>query len=109
RPEFLNRIDDVVLFRPLSKKDLRGIVDIQLRRLEKLVADRELKVVLSEEAKMRLVDIGYEPAFGARPLRRAILKQVQDPLAEEVLRGGYPPGSIVKVELSGDDFVFAKA
>jgi ATP-dependent Clp protease ATP-binding subunit ClpB len=109
RPEFLNRIDDVVLFRPLSKKDLRGIVDIQLRRLEKLVADRELKVVLSEEAKMRLVDIGYEPAFGARPLRRAILKQVQDPLAEEVLRGGYPPGSVVKVELSGDDFVFAKA
>ena len=109
RPEFLNRIDDVVLFRPLSKKDLRGIVDIQLRRLEKLLTDRELKMQLSEEAKLKLVEVGYEPAFGARPLRRAILKQVQDPLAEEVLRGGYPPGSVVKVELSGDDFVFAKA
>jgi len=109
RPEFLNRIDDVVLFRPLSKKDLRGIVDIQLRRLEKLMSDREIKMQLSEEAKNRLVDLGYEPAFGARPLRRAILKNLQDPLAEEILRGGYAPGSVVKVELSGEDFVFAKA
>jgi ATP-dependent Clp protease ATP-binding subunit ClpB len=108
RPEFLNRIDDVVLFRPLSKKDLRGIVDIQLRRLEKLMTDRDLKMQLSEEAKLKLVDLGYEPVFGARPLRRAILKHLQDPLAEEILRGGYQPGSVVKVELSGDDFVFAK-
>jgi ATP-dependent Clp protease ATP-binding subunit ClpB len=109
RPEFLNRIDDVVLFRPLSKKDLRGIVDIQLVRLEKLLADRELKMHLSEEAKLKLVDLGYEPAFGARPLRRAILKQLQDPLAEEILRGGYAPGGVVRVDLSGDDFVFSKA
>jgi ATP-dependent Clp protease ATP-binding subunit ClpB len=108
RPEFLNRIDDVVLFRPLSKKDLRGIVDIQLRRLEKLLTDRELKMQLSEEAKLKLVDLGYEPAFGARPLRRAILKQLQDPLAEEILRGGYAPGGVVRVDLSGDDFVFSK-
>jgi ATP-dependent Clp protease ATP-binding subunit ClpB len=81
RPEFLNRVDDIVLFRPLSRKDLRGIVDIQLRRLEKLVSDRELKVQLSDAAKDRLVELGYEPAFGARPLKRAILKHVQDPLA----------------------------
>jgi ATP-dependent Clp protease ATP-binding subunit ClpB len=109
RPEFLNRIDDVVLFRPLSKADLRGIVDIQLRRLEKLVSDRELKLQLTEPAKDKLVELGYEPAFGARPLKRAILKKIQDPLAEEILRGGYPPGSVVRVDLSGDDFVFAKA
>jgi ATP-dependent Clp protease ATP-binding subunit ClpB len=109
RPEFLNRIDDVVLFRPLSKADLRGIVDIQLRRLEKLVGDRELKLQLSEPAKDKLVELGYEPAFGARPLKRAILKKLQDPLAEEILRGGYAPGSVVKVDLSGDEFVFAKA
>jgi len=108
RPEFLNRIDDVVLFRPLSKKDLRGIVDIQLRRLEKLVSDRELKLQLSDSAKNRLVDLGYEPAFGARPLKRAILKELQDPLAEEILRGGYAPGAVVKVDLNGEDFVFAK-
>ena len=108
RPEFLNRIDDVILFRPLSKKDLRGIVDIQLRRLERMLADRELRMQLSEGAKDKLVELGYEPAFGARPLKRAILKKLQDPLAEEILRGGYPPGSIVKVGEAGDDFAFAK-
>jgi ATP-dependent Clp protease ATP-binding subunit ClpB len=108
RPEFLNRIDDVVLFRPLSRTHLRGIVDIQLRRLDKLMADRELKMQLTEPAKDKLVELGYEPAFGARPLKRAILKKLQDPLAEEILRGGYAPGSVVKVDLSGDDFAFAK-
>ena len=108
RPEFLNRIDDIVLFRPLSKADLRGIVDIQLRRLDKLMADRELRMQLTDGAKDRLVDLGYEPAFGARPLKRAILKKLQDPLAEEILRGGYAPGSVVKVDLEGDEFVFHK-
>ncbi len=108
RPEFLNRIDDVIIFRPLSKTDLRGIVDIQLRRLEKLVADRELKLELTEAAKMRLVDIGYEPAFGARPLKRAILKAIQDPLAEELLAAGYPNGSTVRVDVEGEGFKFVK-
>jgi ATP-dependent Clp protease ATP-binding subunit ClpB len=108
RPEFLNRIDDVILFRPLSKADLRGIVDIQLRHLERLMADRELKMQLTDAAKDKLVELGYEPAFGARPLKRAILKKLQDPLAEEILRGGYSPGGVVKVDLAGDDFAFAK-
>jgi len=108
RPEFLNRIDDIIIFRPLSKKDLRGIVDIQLRKLEKLVADRELKLDLSENAKSALVEISYEPAFGARPLKRAILKKLQDPLAEEILAGGYATGSTVKVDVKGDEFVFTK-
>jgi ATP-dependent Clp protease ATP-binding subunit ClpB len=108
RPEFLNRIEDVVLFRPLSKVDLRGILEIQLRRLEKLVTDRELKVELTDASKDKLVELGYEPAFGARPLKRAILKKLQDPLAEEILRGGYPPGSVVHVDLREDEFVFAK-
>jgi ATP-dependent Clp protease ATP-binding subunit ClpB len=109
RPEFLNRIDDIVIFRPLTKQDLRGIVDIQLRRLEKLLVDRELKLDLSEAAKMALVELGYEPAFGARPLKRAILKKLQDPLAEEILAGGYGGGATVKVELEGEEFVFKKA
>jgi ATP-dependent Clp protease ATP-binding subunit ClpB len=108
RPEFLNRIDDIVLFRPLSKIDLRGIVDIQLRHLEKLVADRELKVALTDAAKDKLVELGYEPAFGARPLKRALLKRVQDPLAEEILQGAYPAASVVQVDVHGDDFVFSK-
>ncbi|MBX3213494.1 MAG: AAA family ATPase [Labilithrix sp.] len=109
RPEFLNRIDDVIIFRPLSKPDLRGIVDIQLRKVEKLVADRELKLELTEAAKMRLVEIGYEPAFGARPVKRAIVKAVQDPLAEELLTGGYPNGSTVHCDVDGDGFKFVKA
>ncbi len=109
RPEFLNRIDDVVLFRPLSKVDLRGIVDIQLRRLEKLLADRELRLSLDDAAKNALVDLGYEPAFGARPLKRAILKKLQDPLAEEILAGGYPTGGTVNVGLDGETFTFKKA
>jgi ATP-dependent Clp protease ATP-binding subunit ClpB len=108
KPEFLNRIDDVVLFRPLSKADLRGIVDIQLHHLDKLMSYRELTMQLTEAAKNKLVDLGYEPAFGARPLKRAILKKLQDPLAEEILRGEHPPATIVKVDLNGDDFVFAK-
>jgi ATP-dependent Clp protease ATP-binding subunit ClpB len=108
RPEFLNRIDDVIIFRPLSKVDLRGIVDIQLRKVEKLVADRELKLELTEAAKMRLVDIGYEPAFGARPLKRAIVKAVQDPLAEELLAGGYTNGSTVRCDVEGEGFKFVK-
>ena len=108
RPEFLNRIDDVVIFRPLSKPDLRGIVDIQLRRLEKLLVDRDLRLALTDAAKDALVDIGYEPAFGARPLKRAILKKLQDPLAEEILAGGYAAGGVVKVDLVGETFTFTK-
>ncbi|MBX3224421.1 MAG: AAA family ATPase [Labilithrix sp.] len=108
RPEFLNRIDDVIIFRPLSKTDLRGIVDIQLRKVEKLVADRELKLELTEAAKMRLVEIGYEPAFGARPVKRAIVKAVQDPLAEELLAGGYANGSTVRCDVEGEGFQFIK-
>ena len=108
RPEFLNRIDDVVVFRPLTKRDLRGIVDIQLKRLGKLVADRELSLELSEAAKMALVDMSYEPGFGARPLKRSILKKLQDPLAEEILAGGYAAGAVVKVDVSGETFVFSK-
>jgi ATP-dependent Clp protease ATP-binding subunit ClpB len=108
RPEFLNRIDDIIIFRPLSKVDLRGIVDIQLKKLEKLVVDRELSLELTEAAKAQLVDLGYEPAFGARPLKRAILKKLQDPLAEEILAGGYTTGSVVNVDVKDEDFIFSK-
>jgi ATP-dependent Clp protease ATP-binding subunit ClpB len=106
RPEFLNRIDDIVVFKPLSKVDLRGIVDIQLRRLEKLLESRELKLDLTEAAKTRLVDLGYEPQLGARPLRRAILREIQNPLAETILAGGFGPGKVVKVDVDGETFKF---
>ncbi len=106
RPEFLNRVDDIVVFKTLTKVDLRGIVDIQLKRLEHLLADREIKVEVSEEAKMRLVELGWEPSLGARPLKRAILREIQNPLAETILQGGFGPGKIVRVGVDGDRFTF---
>jgi ATP-dependent Clp protease ATP-binding subunit ClpB len=109
RPEFLNRIDDTVVFKALTKGDLRGVVDIQLRRLEKLLADREIKLALTDEAKKQLVELGYEPSLGARPLKRVILKELQNPLAEEILAGGYAPGQVVKVDVADGKFTFAKA
>jgi ATP-dependent Clp protease ATP-binding subunit ClpB len=106
RPEFLNRIDDVLLFRPLRKADLRGIVDIQLRKVGRLLEPRKLSLELTDAAKTRLVDLSYEPAFGARPLRRTILKELQDPLAESILSANYPSGSTVFVDVNDDTFTF---
>jgi ATP-dependent Clp protease ATP-binding subunit ClpB len=108
RPEFLNRIDDVVIFEPLGKKELRGIVEIQLRGLAKMLADRRITLSVSDAAKARLVELGHEPAFGARPLRRVILKNLQDPLAEAILRGGYAPGDTVLVDVKDNLFTFEK-
>ncbi len=107
RPEFLNRIDDTVVFKALSKDDLRGIVDIQLRRLERLLSDREIKVSLTDAAKAKLVDLGYEPQLGARPLKRAILRELQNPLAEAILHGGFAAGKTVQVDVKDDTFTFA--
>ncbi len=110
RPEFVNRIDDIVIFDPLGKADLRGVVDIQLGGVKKLLADRQITLELSDAAKERIVDLGYEPAFGARPLKRVILKHVQDPLAEEILRGGYTAGDVVRVDVGeGGAFAFSRA
>lgn len=109
RPEFLNRIDDVIVFRALTRDNLRGIVDIQLKRLEKLLRDRELRVVLTEEAKDRLVELGYDPAFGARPLRRAMVRELQDPLAEVLLTGAFAKGDVLRVGVRDERFVFDKS
>jgi ATP-dependent Clp protease ATP-binding subunit ClpB len=102
RPEFLNRLDDVVVFRPLSKLDLRRIVDIRLKELGRLLAPRKLVLEVSEAAKQRLVELSYEPALGARPLKRTILKELQDPLAQALLSAKLPAGGSVKVDLVGD-------
>jgi ATP-dependent Clp protease ATP-binding subunit ClpB len=110
RPEFLNRIDDVVIFDPLGKKELRGIVDIQLQGLGRLLAERQLSLHVTDAAKDRLTELGYEPAYGARPLKRVILKRLQDPLAEEILRGGYAPADAIEVDVDegGEAFVFRR-
>jgi ATP-dependent Clp protease ATP-binding subunit ClpB len=84
RPEFLNRIDEIILFHRLRRSEMGAIVDIQLKRLGKLLVDRKIDVSLDEEARIWLADKGYDPAYGARPLKRVVQKYVQDPLAEKI-------------------------
>ena len=108
RPEFLNRIDDIVIFNPLSKDNLRGVVDIQLRLTGKLLSERGIKLEVSPAARDRIVDLGYEPAMGARPVKRVILKQVQTPLTNELISGGYKPGDTAYMDLINGEFVFSK-
>lgn len=108
RPEFLNRIDDIIIFNPLSKKTLRGVVDIQLRYLAKMVAERGVSLDVTDAAKDKIVDLGYEPAMGARPVKRVILREVQDPLAENLIKGGYVAGDTIVMDVDGDNFVFHK-
>jgi ATP-dependent Clp protease ATP-binding subunit ClpC len=99
RPEFLNRIDEVIVFHKLTKDEIMEIVDLMVDRVRAQVAEHELQLDLSTEAKELLVDKGWDPAMGARPLRRAIQRYVEDPLADEVLKAGQmTPGSTVQVE-----------
>jgi ATP-dependent Clp protease ATP-binding subunit ClpC len=98
RPEFLNRIDDVIVFHKLQKEEIKQIIELLLLRIRKSMADRELQLDLSDEAKDLLVEKGWDPAMGARPLRRAIQRFIEDPLADFVLRAEVPPGSTVVVD-----------
>ncbi|MBE2182263.1 MAG: ATP-dependent chaperone ClpB [Anaerolineae bacterium] len=98
RPEFLNRLDDIILFTPLTREDMTRIVDIQLKRLQRLLADRRITLELTEEAKQVLGDAGYDPVFGARPLKRAIQTELQDPLANAILHGNFREGDHVVVD-----------
>jgi len=105
RPEFLNRLDDIVLFERLKRDQMAAIVDIQLTRLEALLADRKITLNLDQAAKDWLASRGYEPAYGARPLRRVIQRSVQDPLAEAILGGDVKDGETVNVGVEGDALV----
>ncbi len=98
-PEFLNRIDEIIVFHSLSDEELEEIVDLLLNECSKNLKNRDLKMEFGEEAKKFLVRVGYDPAYGARPLRRAVQQHIEDPLSEEVLRGNIPDGSTVSVEL----------
>ncbi|CCQ91421.1 Chaperone protein ClpB [Nitrospina gracilis 3/211] len=108
RPEFLNRIDDIVIFRNLSREQIKNIVDIQIEDLHKRLADRNMALELSEEAKAWLAEKGYDPVFGARPLKRVIQKYVQDPLSLELLDEKIQEGDTIRVEKENDALVFHK-
>ncbi|AND69686.1 protein disaggregation chaperone [Dyella thiooxydans] len=108
RPEFINRLDDIVVFHPLTKPQIRQIARIQLRSLEKRLAERQLSLTISEKALDLLGNVGFDPVYGARPLKRAIQQQVENPLSRQILEGHFPPGATVAVDAEGGQLVFRK-
>ena len=102
KPEFLNRVDDVIIFRPLGQEEIGRIVDLQIERVEKLVPDRKLTLEVTPAAKSLIAAEGYDPVYGARPLKRAIQRLLQNPLALAVLEGEYSEGDTIKVDRAKD-------
>jgi ATP-dependent Clp protease ATP-binding subunit ClpB len=102
RPEFLNRIDEIILFESLGRDHLTQIVDVQLGRLRKLLGERNLSLEISDAAKVVLGETGYDPVYGARPLKRAIQRLVLDPLSRRVLAGEFLPGDTIAVDKGPD-------
>jgi ATP-dependent Clp protease ATP-binding subunit ClpB len=109
RPEFINRVDDVVVFHPLSREHIRLIVDIQLGYLIDRLADRDMRIQLSDAARDRLAEAGFDPVYGARPLKRAIQQQIENPLAQEILEGKFAPGDVIEVGVAEDRLDFQNA
>jgi ATP-dependent Clp protease ATP-binding subunit ClpB len=109
RPEFVNRIDDLVVFHPLGRDHIRRIVDIQLGYLHQRLAERDIQIHLSAAARDKLADAGFDPVYGARPLKRAIQQQVENPLAQEILQGNFKPGDTIEVGVADDHLEFLNA
>ena len=107
-PEFLNRIDETIVFQPLERSQVAKIVDLQLLALEKILAKQGLGLIVTETARARLAAEGYDTVYGARPVKRVIQQKIQNPLATELLKGGYPEGSTIQVNLDEDKFTFRR-
>ena len=103
RPEFVNRIDEIVVFHPLGMSQMAGIADIQLDRLRQRIQEREMDIELSADAMNKLVAVGYDPVYGARPLKRAIQQEIENPLSLKLLAGNFAPGDIIKIDVGADD------
>ncbi len=108
-PEFLNRIDETIVFHPLNREQVAKIVDLQFARLEMMVAKNGLHLEVTPAARNRIAALGYDPSFGARPVKRVIQQEIQNPLATELLKGEYPEGSTIVVDVERDEFTFAKS
>jgi ATP-dependent Clp protease ATP-binding subunit ClpC len=106
-PELRNRIDDVIIFHPLTKEHLKSIVDLLIHEVEKRLAERKIKLEVNEEAKAWLVQKGYDPVYGARPLRRAIERYVENPISTKILQGEFKEGDTVAISLQEDNLSFA--
>jgi ATP-dependent Clp protease ATP-binding subunit ClpB len=109
RPEFLNRVDEVVLFEPLTREQLSDIVELQLRRLRGRLAERKIELEVTDEAKEVLAEAGWDPAYGARPLKRAIQRLLENPLSLELLEGRFGEGDTVRVDAADGELVFERA
>lgn len=109
RPEFVNRIDEIVVFHPLGQEQMAGIADIQLSRLRKRLQERDMDIVLSDEAMKKLIAVGYDPVYGARPLKRAIQQEIENPLSLKLLSGEFVAGDTIKVDVDAEgNFTFDK-
>ena len=108
RPEFINRIDDIVVFHPLGTQQIRAIVDIQLLYLRKRLAERNMDLALDDAARDRLGEAGFDPVYGARPLKRAIQQQIENPLASKILQGEFAPGDRIRVGVRDGELTFSK-
>jgi len=106
-PELLNRIDDVVIFHPLTKEHLKSIVDLLVHEVEQRLAERRIKLEVNEEARAWLVQKGYDPMYGARPLRRAVQKYVENPISTKILQGEFKEGDTITIGLKEDNLSFA--
>jgi ATP-dependent Clp protease ATP-binding subunit ClpB len=108
RPEFINRIDEVVVFHPLGREQIRAITSIQIGYLKARLADRDMGLELSDAALDRLGEAGFDPVYGARPLKRAIQQQLENPLAQEILAGRFVPKDVIEVDVDGEGLGFRK-
>jgi len=109
RPEFLNRVDETIIFHRLSQADLVKIAEIQIRQLRQRLADRQITLTLSKHAETKLAHDGYDPTYGARPLKRLIQQEIENPLARRILSGDFAPGDNITIDVTGDVFKFSKA
>jgi ATP-dependent Clp protease ATP-binding subunit ClpB len=108
KPEFLNRVDEIIIFNNLGREEIKSIVEIQLRRLRANLADKKMALEMTETARALLADKGYDPVYGARPLKRAIQRLIQDPLAVKILEGKFKEGNRIEVDAHGDEFIFSR-
>ena len=109
RPEFINRIDDIVVFHPLGTEQIRSIVDIQLGLLRRRLTERNMDLVLDDGARDLIGESGFDPVYGARPLKRAIQQQIENPLAQQLLQGAMVPGDRIRVGVADGKLTFTKA
>jgi ATP-dependent Clp protease ATP-binding subunit ClpB len=108
RPEFINRVDDIVVFHPLGRAQIRAIVDIQLGRLRERLAERDIQLRLEDDARDKIGEAGFDTVYGARPLKRAIQSEIENPLAQQILRGDFLPGDRLVARVQKTKLVFEK-